>query len=95
MPFFRWTRAVARKLEGVVAIDGKTVSRSRDDVIEIIKDSKENPTTAVFANLGYYKSYFRTFLKWNAILHLEKKCNCCITRTHIESDGDVYPCDPL
>lgn len=70
--FFRWTGAVAGKIEGVVAIDGKTVPRSRDDVIEIIKDSKENPTTAVFANLGYYKSYFRTFLKWNAISHLEK-----------------------
>ena len=24
-----------------------------------------------------------------------EKCNCCITRTRIESDGDVYPCDPL
>ena len=70
--FFRWTGAVAGKIEGVVAIDGKTVPRSRDDVIEIIKDSKENPTTAMFANLGYYESYFRTFLKWNAISHLEK-----------------------
>ena len=70
--FFRWTGAVAGKIEGVVAIDGKTVRRSRDDVIEIIKDSKENPTTAMFANLGYYESYFRTFLKWNAISHLEK-----------------------
>ena len=63
---------MAGKIEGVVAIDGKTVPRSRDDVIEIIKDSKENPTTAMFANLGYYESYFRTFLKWNAISHLEK-----------------------
>ncbi len=24
-----------------------------------------------------------------------KKCNCCITRMHIESNGDVYPCDNL
>ena len=29
--FFRWTEAVAGKIEGVVAIDGKTVRRSRDD----------------------------------------------------------------
>ncbi|MCI9098539.1 MAG: ISAs1 family transposase [Lachnospiraceae bacterium] len=29
--FFRWTGAVAGKIEGVVAIDGKTVRRSRDD----------------------------------------------------------------
>jgi len=28
--FFRWTGAVAGKIEGVVAIDGKTVRRSRD-----------------------------------------------------------------
>ena len=33
--FFRWTGAVAGKIEGVVAIDGKTVRRSRDN-------SKEN-----------------------------------------------------
>lgn len=24
-----------------------------------------------------------------------EKCNCCITRIHIESDGNVYPCDHL
>ena len=29
--FFRWTGAAAGKIEGVVAIDGKTVRRSRDD----------------------------------------------------------------
>ena len=29
--FFRWTGAVAGKIEGVVAIDGKTVRRSRDE----------------------------------------------------------------
>ena len=29
--FFRWTGAIAGKIEGVVAIDGKTVRRSRDD----------------------------------------------------------------
>lgn len=29
--FFRWTESVAGKTEGVVAIDGKTVRRSRDD----------------------------------------------------------------
>lgn len=29
--FFRWTGAVAEKIQGVVAIDGKTVRRSRDD----------------------------------------------------------------
>ena len=28
--FFRWTGTVAEKIEGVVAIDGKTVRRSRD-----------------------------------------------------------------
>lgn len=27
--FFRWTGTVAEKIEGVVAIDGKTVRRSR------------------------------------------------------------------
>ncbi len=29
--FFRWTGAIAEKIEGVVAIDGKTVRRRRDD----------------------------------------------------------------
>lgn len=29
--FFRWTGAVAGKIEGVVAIDGKTIRRSRDE----------------------------------------------------------------
>lgn len=29
--FFRWTGYVAQKIEGVVAIDGKTVRRSKDD----------------------------------------------------------------
>lgn len=32
--FFRWTGAVAGKIQGVVAIDGKTVRRSRDDAKE-------------------------------------------------------------
>lgn len=32
--FFRWTGAVAGKIEGVVAIDGKTVRRSRDEAKE-------------------------------------------------------------
>lgn len=30
--FFRWTGAIAGEIEGVVAIDGKTVRRSKDDV---------------------------------------------------------------
>ena len=29
--FFRWTKAVAGKIEGVVAIDGKTIRRSKDE----------------------------------------------------------------
>lgn len=29
--FFRWTNAVAGKIEGVVAIDGKTIRRSKED----------------------------------------------------------------
>ncbi len=29
--FFRWTSAVAGKIEGVVAIDGKTIRRSKDE----------------------------------------------------------------
>ena len=29
--FFRWAKAVAGKIEGVVAIDGKTIRRSKDE----------------------------------------------------------------
>lgn len=72
-----------------------------DDVVWVIEDSKKSNTTGFFANLGYYKNeeetndIFSNFSESECNIAFREKCNCCITRIHVESNGDIYPCDHL
>ena len=73
-----------------------------DDVIWVIEDSKNSNITSFFSNLGYYKNEnydenyaFEDFSENECDIVFREKCNCCITRLHVESNGDIYPCDHL
>lgn len=73
-----------------------------DDLYAVIKDSENNNITEVYAGLGYSSHKDCNSKKQNISLteqeqniYFREKCNCCITRLHIECNGDVYPCDNL
>ena len=73
-----------------------------DDIYTIMIDSENSHVTDVFASLGYSSSEDCNSMIMNSRLseqeqniYFREKCNCCITRLHIECNGDVYPCDNL
>lgn len=73
-----------------------------DDLYTIMKDSENNHVTEVYASLVYSshedcKSKIQncSLTEQEQNIYFREKCNCCITRLHIECNGDVYPCDNL
>lgn len=73
-----------------------------DDLYTIIKDSEQTRVTEVYASLGYSshensksKAESCKLTEKEQNIYFREKCNCCITRLHIECNGDVYPCDNL
>jgi radical SAM protein with 4Fe4S-binding SPASM domain len=71
-----------------------------DAIIDIVKEAKENQAvTRVLAKLGYVTDRVdsnRCICNDSlSDVIFRRKCNTSITKLHIDSNGDVYPCDML
>lgn len=72
-----------------------------EDLIKV-KTRSLTSFTEFFTSLGYeavdnsiLPKRVTKEMKKNSDIYFRTKCNCAVTRLHIESNGDFYPCDNL